>query len=98
MPQEKPEIWVVYQRPMKGSPEGIRAVCEQREWEAMDLAKPGYFTLIQGGISNEGEAERLARGTSGDRPPRNSKRTILNWSEKTAALAVAEATDSPVAT
>ena len=72
-------------------------MCEQREWEAMDLAKPGYYTLIQSGISNEGEAERLARGTSGDRPPRNSKRTILNWAEKTAAVASAAATDAPVA-
>jgi hypothetical protein len=44
----------------------MKAVCEQSEWEAMELAQPGYRTLIQAGIANEAEAERLARGTSGD--------------------------------
>ena len=35
---------------------------EQGEWDAMELSKPGYHTLIRGGIATEGEAERLARG------------------------------------
>ena len=64
--------WVVYLMPTKDRPEGVRAVCQQPEWEAMDAAKPGHFTLIQGGITNEGEAERLARGRSGEAKPRGS--------------------------
>jgi hypothetical protein len=40
---------------------GVSAVCEEGEWEAMELARPGHHMLIQAGITNEGEAERLAR-------------------------------------
>ena len=58
--------WVVYQKPVKGEPLGMNAVCEQREWDAMERDKPGYHTLIRAGITNECEAEKLARGTSGD--------------------------------
>ena len=39
----------------------MNAVCRQSEWEAMERAQPGYHTLVQAGITNEGEAERLAR-------------------------------------
>ena len=60
--------WVVYRMPVRGQDEGLMAVCEQGEWEAKDRTQPGLYTLIQGNISNEGEAERLARGTAGDRP------------------------------
>ena len=38
----------------------------------MERAQPGYHTLVLSGISNEGEAERLARGTSGDAAKRQS--------------------------
>ncbi len=65
--------WVVYKLIIRGAPEGINAVCEQTEWEAMQLAKPGQHQLIQTGIANEGEAERLARGTSGDPLKRRSR-------------------------
>ena len=58
--------WVVYLMTMHKQPEGVRAVCEQREWEEMERSRPGYHTLLQAGITNEGEAERLARGTAGD--------------------------------
>jgi hypothetical protein len=81
--------WVVYSIPMKGSPEGARAVCERREWEAMDLARPGFFTLIQGGIANEGEAERLARGRAGEVKSRNAKAAPLSWPDEPVAPAVA---------
>jgi hypothetical protein len=37
------------------------AVCEQSEWDAMELARPGYHHLIRGGIVTEVEAETLAR-------------------------------------
>jgi hypothetical protein len=65
--------WVVYVKAVAGSTEGIRYVCEQPEWDALYRARPGEFTLIREGIANEGEAERLARGTSGDRPKDTKK-------------------------
>jgi hypothetical protein len=77
------ELWVVYQWPMKGSAVGTRAVCEQREWQAMDRAKPGYFTLIRDGIKNEGEAEQLSRGNSDACRPGNRKRFIRSWPAET---------------
>jgi hypothetical protein len=59
-------LWVVYRMTMHGKPSGRSAVCEQREWEAMERAQPGYHTLVVAGITNEGEAERLARSGTGD--------------------------------
>src|SRR5690242_6095614 len=73
------ESWVVYSMPMKGSPGGMRAVCEQSEWDAMELARPGAKTLIQAGIVNEGEAERLARGSSGAAKPRNARFQLASF-------------------
>ena len=67
------ESWVVYQSAVKGEPTGPNAVCEQDEWVAMELANPGANRLIQSGIQSEGEAERLARGKSGDPIPRGSE-------------------------
>jgi hypothetical protein len=66
--------WVVYRVTLParhGEPAGVNAVCPQAEWDAMELARPGYHTLVQEGIATESEAERLARGTSGDTRPRN---------------------------
>ena len=53
--------WVVYRMSVHGKPLGGNAVCEQREWDAMELAQPGLHTLVQAGIATEGEAESLAR-------------------------------------
>jgi hypothetical protein len=53
--------WVVYRMTIHGKPTQMNAVCEQNEWDAMELAQPGHHTLVQAGIRNEGEAERLAR-------------------------------------
>jgi hypothetical protein len=64
------ESWVVYQSAVKGQPAGPNAVCDQAEWEALEAAAPGQNRLIRAGIASEGEAERLARGTSGDPVPR----------------------------
>ena len=86
MRHKKPAVWAVYSFPMKGSPDGMRAVCEQAEWEVMDRAKPGFYTLIQSGIVNEGEAERLARGTSGATKPRNSRATLTTWPGESALV------------
>ncbi len=65
--------WVVYLRTLHGKPTGMNAVCEQDEWDEMERAQPGHHTLVRGGIANEGEAERLARGTSGDAKSRASR-------------------------
>jgi hypothetical protein len=65
--------WAVYLVPVKGDQEPARAICTQAEWEAMDRDRPGYFTLVRGGLTNEGQAERLARGTAGEKPPRGAK-------------------------
>jgi hypothetical protein len=73
------EAWVVYSYPTKASPDGMRGVCEQGEWDALDRAKPGFYTLIQAGIEHEGEAERLARGNSGAARPRNAKVAMATW-------------------
>jgi len=60
--------WVVYKMTVRGKQgeSEARAVCEQVEWDAMERDRPGYHALVQDNIATEGEAERLARGTSGD--------------------------------
>jgi hypothetical protein len=69
----KAEGWAVYWMPMKPGQDPVRAICSQAEWEAMDRAKPGFYTLIEGNLTNEGQAERLARGNAGATPPRAAK-------------------------
>jgi hypothetical protein len=66
---DKIETWVVYLMNGKKT-NGMKAVCEQREWDAMELAKPGMFHLVRAGIATESEAELLARGDSGAVKPR----------------------------
>lgn len=66
---EEATAWAVYRVTHLGKgpiTDGQLAVCEQEEWDAMELAYPGRHTLVQGHMSNEGEAEKLARGTSGE--------------------------------
>ena len=58
--------WVVYRTKLPGKQLEVNAICEQGEWEAMERAQPGAHTLVRGKIASEAEAERLARGTSGD--------------------------------
>jgi hypothetical protein len=65
--------WVVYKMTIHKQPEGMNAVCEQSEWDAMEQARPGYHKLVRSGITSEGEAERLARGTAGDSKVRVSR-------------------------
>jgi hypothetical protein len=68
-----PERWVVYQiRDIKNA-DGKNAVCGQSEWDEMERMQPGRHILIRQGIASEPEAERLARGTSGDTPVRLSR-------------------------
>ena len=71
MPKSQKAVrWVVYRMSMDGKTPGINVVCEQAEWDAMELAHPGRHVLVRSGITNEAEAEKLARGTSGDPTPR----------------------------
>ena len=63
---EKSLLWVVYRMTIHGKPSGMNAVCQQSDWEAMERAQPGYHTLVQAGITNEAEAERLARSSPVD--------------------------------
>ena len=66
--------WVVYRMTLSkltGSLGG-NVVCEQREWDAIQLSQPGIHLLIRAGIETEQEAEKLARGTAGDDRPRKS--------------------------
>jgi hypothetical protein len=70
---EQAESWVVYLMTIHQKADGMRAVCQQHEWEAIERARPGYHKLIQAGIQSEHDAELLARGTSGDARPRVSK-------------------------
>jgi hypothetical protein len=73
---EKTISWVVYEMTVHGKPVGMNAVCEQEEWDAMERAQPGHHKLIRSGITNEGEAERLARGTSGDPKSRQGSAAV----------------------
>jgi hypothetical protein len=66
---DKPTSWVVYQMAARGKAVGGNVVCEQGEWDALERAQPGVHTLVRAGITNEGEAETLARaGTDGGKP------------------------------
>ena len=67
--------WAVYQVTVQGRP-GPKVVCFQSEWDAIEEATPGLHRLIRDGILNEGEAERLARGTSGDDPVRTLTKKV----------------------
>ena len=71
MRKVKVETWVVYRNNHKRMPSN--ALCSQSEWEELERQEPGVHTLIQGGIHSEGEAEKLARGTSGDPVPRGPR-------------------------
>jgi hypothetical protein len=71
--QRAPQSWVVYLMTIHNKSEGQRAVCEQSEWDEMELQRPGYHKLLRGGITSETEAELIARGTSGDHRPRAVK-------------------------
>jgi hypothetical protein len=60
--------WAVYGRSVRAGAQGaaaaVHAVCTQADWDAIQAADPGAYTLVRGGILNEGEAERLARDST----------------------------------
>jgi hypothetical protein len=63
--RETAEQWAVYEA-IQGKAVGIRSVCTDSEWQALELTHPGLNMLVQKGIASEADAEKLARGTSGD--------------------------------
>lgn len=71
--QRAQQSWVVYLMTIPSKVDGRMAVCEQSEWDAMELQRPGYHKLLQAGITSEAHAELIARGTSGDPAPRATK-------------------------
>jgi hypothetical protein len=73
MSTQKIVSWVVYKMTGHKQAEGLNWICEQTEWDEMERARPGYHTLVRSGITNEGEAERLARGAAGDSKVRGSR-------------------------
>jgi len=72
MRSAKIEFWVVYRMELRGKKDPVSAVCEQSEWDEMERSDPGRHLLVKRDIESEGEAERLARGKSGDPPTRRS--------------------------
>ena len=66
---EKAPTWVVYMMTIHKQTDRFVAVCQQGEWDAMELARPGYHHLIRGGIATEAEAEALARRDRTAKPP-----------------------------
>jgi hypothetical protein len=71
---QKALAWVVFRMTLPGKPQQVNAVCEQAEWDEMEASRPGYHLLVRSGIASEAEAEKLARGTSGDKLGSRSKR------------------------
>jgi hypothetical protein len=59
------ESWVIYQTVSKNMAGGPHRVCEQSEWNEMEMLTPGRLCLIQACIASEAVATRLARGTCG---------------------------------
>jgi hypothetical protein len=60
---EECKSWVVYRMTINRKP-SRNAVCEQGEWDAMEIARPGYHNLVIAGITSEVEAEKLARSST----------------------------------
>ncbi len=66
---EPEESWAVYEV-IVGKQAGRRVMCRLSQWEAIAASQPTANVLIQSGITSESEAEKLARGTSGDTKPK----------------------------
>lgn len=64
----RPTSWLVYARMTINNKKEIESfiVCEQREWDRMDENERSRLRLVQDGFENETDAEKCARGTSGD--------------------------------
>ena len=60
MRREPIVTWVVYERQMPGKPK-MTVMCEQSDWDGLVLTQSNDCTLVRAGMTNEGEAEQLAR-------------------------------------
>jgi hypothetical protein len=61
MPKVRAESWVIYESSAHAKGRRVALVCEQAEWDAIGPDLLRNYVLIQTGIMNEGDAERLAR-------------------------------------
>ena len=71
MTTNQPVTWVVYQRTLLTNKKQYisNAVCEQSEWDELQAGESSGLTLVQDGFLHEGDAERHARGSSGEAVP-----------------------------
>ena len=76
--------WVVYLMTIHKRSDKMMAVCEQSEWDAMELSRPGYHQLVRGGILSETEAELIARGPA--KSPNAGHAGVLNFAVDSPAV------------
>lgn len=57
---EQKSTWVVFTKTIHKMG-AFPAVCPQREWEALERARPGYHQLVRADLPSEAEAEKFAR-------------------------------------
>ena len=57
--------WVVYCLTDRNAPGNL--VCQRQEWDEIQVRRPGVYELVEGEIATEADADRIARGTSGDK-------------------------------
>ena len=60
MRNEPVVTWVVYEKQMPGKSK-MTLMCEQPDWDRLELIQPNFCTIVQSGITNEAVAEQLAR-------------------------------------
>jgi hypothetical protein len=56
----KQTLWVVYEIGATDKLQGMNMVCEQDEWDALELAQPGKHKLVRAGIANERHSQETA--------------------------------------
>ena len=72
---DRPVNWVVFETPVHVKGRKLTAICEQDEWDTMEPDLRKNYTLIRSEITNEGEAEQLARSSSTLGEKENRKRS-----------------------
>ena len=96
MRKDENTLWVVYRMAAFARQPGHNAVCTQAEWDEKERTGPGLNTLLRSGITNEGEAERLARDLQTPVPDPTSARStrrVSKWA--TSATATTPPADQP---
>lgn len=61
----KIRAWVVYET-VTGPHAGMKFVCTEDEWRVVEARDQSTNRIVKEGIVDENQAEKLARGTSGD--------------------------------